>query len=323
MSSPGLSEDRIAALVSAAQQGRLEEQAEVRPQRRAPTVRRMSFTRPTKFTHDQQRRIKRAHETFCRKASAHLGATLRVATDVEVIALSQHTWANVHAELPSSAVCAVLEAPELGTRMLLAAELGFAVAAIELMLGGSIDPAPRERRLSDVDLALTRQLFAQLTEDLSAIWQDLAHVELGLVGFESHADSAEMSLVSEPTLAVASEVRLGRVSATITLLIPYRSIEAVADRLAGGTKHDGVDDVGRQRMTGALQEVDLEVRAEVGAVTLPLDAVATLAPGDLVEFEELAADGVSLFAGDALIGRAQPGQSGGRRAVQLLGKEGR
>jgi flagellar motor switch protein FliM len=315
----GVSDDRIAALVAAAREGRLEEGGEER--RRTPAVKRMSFTRPTKFNHDLQRRLARSHETFSRKVAGRLAAELRVPVDVEVISLTQHTWANAHAELPASSVCAVLEAADPRTRMLLSSELTLVLSLIERMLGGDVTAAPRERKLSDIDWALTRRVFEDLTEDLSAIWKDAADLDLGLAGFESQADSAELSLVSEPTLAITAEVRIASASSTLTLLIPYRSIEPVAERLtAGGRRDAAAEPEDRRRMSGALSGVEVELRAEVAALEMPLSAVAALAPGDLIEFDGLAAEGVTLMAGAAPIGSAMPGQSSGRRAVQLTGR---
>jgi flagellar motor switch protein FliM len=315
-----VSDDRIAALVAAAREGKLD-QSGAEDRRRAPAVRRMSFTRPTKFTPDLQRRLARSHETFCRKVAGRLGAELRVPVDVEVISMTQHTWANAHAELPPTAVCGILEAADPRTRMLLSSELTLVVGLIERMLGGALDTAPRERKLSDIDWALTRRIFEDLTEDLSAIWKDAAELELGLAGFESQADSAELSLVSEPTLSITAEVRVASSSSILTLLIPYRSIEPVAERLTtNGLRDREGEPEARRRMTGALADVEVEVRAEVAALEMPLSQVAALAPGDLIEFDAPASEGVTLLAGAAPIGSALPGQSGGRRAVQLTGR---
>ena len=315
-----VTDDRIAALVAAAREGRLEEEGG-EDRRRAPAVRRMSFTRPTKFSHDLQRRLARSHETFCRKVAGRLGAELRVPVDCEVIAITQHTWANAHAELAVSAVCGVLESADPRTRMLLNSELPLVQGLIERMLGGEFDGAARERRLSDIDWALTRRVFEDLAEDLSAIWKDAAELELGLAGFESQADSAELSLVSEPTLTITIEVRVAASSSILSLLIPYRSIEPVAERLtSNGLRDSHAEPEARRRMTGALADVEVEVRAEVAALELPLAEVAAIAAGDLTEFDALAADGVSLMAGAAPIGSAVPGQSAGKRAVQLTAR---
>jgi flagellar motor switch protein FliM len=172
-------------------------------------------------------------------------------------------------------------------------------------------------------MALARMFFADLVEDLSAVWEDSAGLGIELGSLESHADAGELSLVSEPTLAITCEVRLGGLSTTLTLVVPYRSIEPVADRLAAtGAREGQGGDEARRQMSGALSAVELAVRAEVASVDLPIARIATLRPGDLIEFNRLASDGVTLYAGSALLGRGAPGQSTGRRAVQFLGPEG-
>ena len=45
--------------------------------RRPRRVRDVDFSRPTKFTPDQQRRFERAHESFCRGSSTRLSTELR------------------------------------------------------------------------------------------------------------------------------------------------------------------------------------------------------------------------------------------------------
>ena len=83
MSGQVLSADAIAALVDAAREGRLPEETTT-PQRRR-RMRAVDFTRPTKFTSDQERRLKRSLEAFCRTASTRLSAELRVPLELEVI----------------------------------------------------------------------------------------------------------------------------------------------------------------------------------------------------------------------------------------------
>jgi flagellar motor switch protein FliM len=69
----------------------------------------MNFARPTKFTSDQERRLSRSLESFCRTASTRLSAELRVPIELEVIASTQLTWSTAQSQLPSNSVCAVVE----------------------------------------------------------------------------------------------------------------------------------------------------------------------------------------------------------------------
>ena len=143
-------------------------------------MRAVDFTRPTKFTSDQERRIKRSLEAFCRTASTRLSAELRVPLELEVINSSQLTWANAHAQALSGSIDAITEITPLMTRAVLSAEPSLVLAAIELLLGGSEISEQRERRLSDIDMALARHFFERMLAQLSVIWTDMVGLELNV-----------------------------------------------------------------------------------------------------------------------------------------------
>ena len=202
---PVLSEDAIAALVDAARDGRLPEEKPA-PQRRR-RMRAVDFTRPTKFTSEQERRIGRTLEAFSRTASTRLSAELRVPLELEVLTSTQLTWANAHAQVPANSTAAIFEVEPIGTRMLLSTESTLLLAAIELLLGGSIDGGVKERRMTDIDQALGRHFFERLLAQLTLIWTDVAGLSLKLETVDQHMETAQMVSVSEPTLSLMMEAR--------------------------------------------------------------------------------------------------------------------
>jgi flagellar motor switch protein FliM len=314
-----LSPDAIAALVEAAKEGRLPEEsnADRGRQRRMRTV---DFTRPTKFTADHERRIKRALETFCRTASTRLSAELRMPLELEVINVSQLTWGNAHAQVPSRSVSCLVDVPGVATRMLLSAEMNLVVSAIELLLGGNAGDgaAHRERRLTDIDWALARHFVERLIAQLSIVWEDITDVELALAGLDMHLETAQTAPVSEPTLALTMEARMDRDSATLALLLPYSAIAPVAHRFSSRDDVGATDDESQSAaVREAVGRVEMTVRAEVAAVDLPIEQVLALKPGDVLRLDARADDGVTLFADAVPMHRAMPGRSGGRRAVQV------
>jgi len=323
MSSSGqvLSADAIAALVDAAREGRLPEESPT-PQRRR-RMRAVDFTRPTKFTADQERRIKRSLEAFCRTASTRLSAELRVPLELEVINSSQLTWANAHAQVLAGSIDAIAEITPLMTRAMLSAEPGLVLAAIELLLGGSEITEQRERRLSDIDMALARHFFERMLAQLSVIWNDMLGLELSVAQLETHLETAQMVSVSEPTMTFTMEARFNGVSSTIAMLLPWSAIAPVADRFAArdDAPDRGEDEIRRVRR--AVGGVDMTVRAEVASVELPIEQVLALQPGDVLRLDAPADAGVTLFADKVPVHRAKPGRSGSRRAVQITERVGR
>jgi flagellar motor switch protein FliM len=243
-----------------------------------------------------------------------------VPLELEVINSTQLTWANAHAQVVSNSITALIEAQPIGTRLMLACEQGLVLGAIELLLGGSEIGEVRERKLTDIDIALARHFTDRLCAQLSIIWTDMAELELAVVGMESHLETAQMIPVSEPTLSFTVEARLGGMSTTVALLLPWSAIAPVAERF--GARDDapdrGAEEVDRVRR--AVGGVDMTVRAEVASVELPIEQVLALKPGDVLSLGAPAEAGITLFADKVPVHRAKPGRSGSRRAVQITEK---
>ncbi len=319
--SQSLSPEAVAALVEAAKDGQLPD-ATTAPARSSPRARSVDLNRPTKFTAEQERKLRRALETFSRTAGTRLSAELRVPVELEVIQVSQLTWSNAHAQLSPQAICAVLLCEPIGTRMLMGAEVALVLTAIERLLGNTSGQVPRARRMTDIDWALAHRLFGSFVDQLSAIWQELAELELSLVELDARAASAQLAPVNEPTLSLTMEVRLDRVSATIALLVPWRSISQVVQHFSEVEGFDQDDDDGSgDAVQAAMGTIEVQLRAEVGAVELTVEDVLALAPGDVVHLRSPAGV-VTLCSGRVPVHHGTPGRSGVRRAVQIVGPVG-
>jgi flagellar motor switch protein FliM len=319
--SQSLTPEQIAALVEAAKQGELQDEAPAQSQRRSPRLRTVNFARPTKFTSDQERRLSRSLESFCRTASTRLSAELRVPIELEVIASTQLTWSTAQAQLPANSVCAVLELNPIDTRMLMSAELSFVLCALEALLGAAPDHAPKDRRLTEIDWALSRRLFQTMLGQLSLIWQDVADIELGLGAIEATTENAQVAPFSEPTLSLTVEARIARTSSTLSLLVPYCAISPVA---AAFSQRDGAgpnsgDEDAVEAVDAALRGVEITMRAEVSDTRMTVEDVLALKPGDVLRLDGHAASGITLYADQVPVHRARPGRSGLKRAAQILG----
>lgn len=321
MSGQVLSPEAIAALVDAAREGRVPEE-KPQPQRRR-RMRAVDFTRPSKFTPDQERRLGRTLEAFCRTASTRLSAELRVPLELELLTTSQLTWANAHAQVPANSLAAIFEVQPIGTRMLMTAESTLILGAIELLLGGSLEGGVKERRMTDIDQALAKHFFERLLAQLTLIWTDVAGLELKLENVDSHLETAQMVSVSEPTLELMLEARLQGMSAMLALLVPWSGIAPVADQFGAREDSSGAqNEEDASSVRRAVGNVEMTMRAEVAAVQLPIEAVLGLREGDLLRLNAPAAGGVTLYADKVPVHMARPGRAGSRRAVQITGRAG-
>jgi flagellar motor switch protein FliM len=324
MSGDRLDRDQVSALVEAAKQGQLPDQPSPTSQRRGQRLRTVDFSRPTKFTADMQRRITRAIDTFCQTSVTRLSAELRTAIELETLNTTQATWSGAQSQLPAGSLWVTLEVQPLGTRMLFTVEQSFILICLDCLLGGSPDKPPRERRFSEIDTMLTRRLIESMVHQLSLVWQDLAGIGLSIIEIETYNDASQIAAVSEPTLVVMVEGRINKHSASMGLLIPWLAIDPVVDQLSGKeTREAEADLAGATEIGRAVASVPVTLRAEVAAIELPIDEILALGPGSLIKLGVQAEQGVTLFAENVKLARAQPGANGPRRAIQVSGTERR
>jgi flagellar motor switch protein FliM len=316
-----LSTEEIAALVEAAKEGTVEASVD-QPVRRPRRVREIDFSRPSKFTQEQQRRLERAHETFCRSASTQLSAELRTAVELEVLNVAQHTWASALGEMPQATLYGLISTEPLETTFLLGVELGAVQGMLTRLLGG-VDPgrAP-ERTMTEIELSLAGRLYGTLLQNLSVTWNELLGLTLALSALELQPQGVQLIMpAGEPCVVVVVEVRSDGNSSTLSLVVPYRSIHPVIDRLPSSHQQGEVvaerDPADAAAVEASLADVATEVRAEVGSIELRIDDVLTIKEGDVLRLGS--ADlGVTLYADEVAVRRAKAGRSGSRRAVQVL-----
>jgi flagellar motor switch protein FliM len=315
-----LNPDQIAALFEAAKAGEVPESTPITA-RRQQRMRAVDFSRPTKFTTDHQRRIARAVDAFCLGAATRLTAELRASVEFETLNTTQVTWGAAQALLPAHSLAVILVLEPLGTRALMTIESQFVLTAIEGLLGGTTDRAQKPRRFSEIDWMLSRRLVESIVHQLSAAFHDLGgNLSFTVDEIAQQTDATSIASVSEPTFVVMVEARIAGHSTAISVLVPWVTIDPIADLIAGRDMRP----VGLHEDSGmdkALASAPVTIRAEVASLDLPVADVLSLEPGSVIRLGASAADGVSLFAENVRIARAQPGANGVRRAVQVQAHE--
>ena len=285
-------------------------------------VQEIDFRRPTKFPREVVRRLEHAHESFCRTASSGISAELRTSFELAVGPSEQLPYGTAMAEAKQDSLLVVLEVKPLGTHVAMLVEMPLGIRLVDRLLGGSGKPrTAQSESLTDLEVVILKRAVESIVKPLSATWLDLAEVELSVGPVQTSPLTLQLVSPSEPVLIMTIEARLDGCISPISLCIPYRAVAAVVPRLEN--RHHGervIDPAAAGAVKAAVSGVDLELRAEVGAVDVPLSQVLDLRVGDTIKLRRPADRGVVLFAGDVPTYVGQPGRNGNSRAVQLRGR---
>jgi flagellar motor switch protein FliM len=199
-------------------------------------------------------------------------------------------------------------------------DLPLLFAMIDRMLGGPGTNVSRVRELTEIEAGLASNLMERLLDELSGAWGDLVPVEFRLRGIEMNAQFAQIVPASEPSVLIIMELSIGTATGSLSICLPYRSIEpVVGDLTAHRYFANGDSDPGhRAAILASLQQVSMPVRAEIGATKLPLETVLGLQAGDVVPLGRRVDDGVRLVIGSTRAYSAMPGRDGNRVAVRIV-----
>jgi flagellar motor switch protein FliM len=295
----------------------------VRGKRRARRLREIDFSRPTKFTQEQLRRIERAHESFCRTAAMRLTGEARTEIELEVVDLAQLTWMASLSELPTGSLYGIVKLEPGEMHMLVSTELQAVRAIVDRMLGSTeLREAPAEQELTEIELAISRRVLDVIVEELSRTWEELLGLSLAVDWLDVQLQNLQLAPPSEPTIALTLQLRLEELTSSLSVVVPFRSIESEVGRLptgAGdlsGTRDS--DAAAAAALAVSLSETFVELRVEVASKELALADVLALKPGEVVGLDAQAETGVTLFAEVVPVHRARPGRRGNRRAVEVL-----
>ena len=318
-----MSQDRIATLFERAAEGNRPMGDSLTGGGRARWLRTIDFTRPPKFTPDQENRLRRAHEAFCRVATTKLAAEHRIDMDIDIVDVVQLTWSDAHAMADRAAMSATIETAPIGTKLLMTMDVPLLLCCIERLLGSPSEAEPARRELTDIDLMLVRRVFDVFVESLSTMWEQLADVRMTRSSLDVHTETAQTVGASEPTLVLQMEARMRETTAQMILLLPHASVQPVSASYSKRADEDRVPDpADSAAVRDGLGEVDITVRAEIGEVRMPVREVLALKPGDVVGLGVPADAAMGLCADDVLLHRVRPGRHGRARAVQIVDSPG-
>jgi flagellar motor switch protein FliM len=285
---------------------------------RARRIRTLDFSQPTKFTTEFRRQIARVLGPFCETVANRLSSELRAQVELRVTDSSQLTWSAARAQLPAQSVAVALQVRPIERQMLLEIEQPMLLQSLECLLGGTAAQAPTERRLSEIDWALTRGILDAIVGQLAMAWRDLGGLELSYGQVDVEGDAGVFAPIGEPTFLLTFECRIDGERSGMSLLIPWSAIEPVAGEILGaeGTAHEA-DPREQQAVQRGLAEAQVLLRAEVGSRQMPVEEMLALTPGATLTLEGRAEDGVALYAEGVALGRGRPGLRGTRRAIKL------
>jgi flagellar motor switch protein FliM len=288
---------------------------------RLADARTYDFKRPERVSKDQIRTLSSIHEVFARNFGATLSGILRTIIDVRVVGVEQLTYNEFIHSLPNPTCFMILQAPPLEGQMCLELSPLIVYPFVDRMLGGNqANLVIPQRPLTSIEWRLVSRIVDRALEHLSEVWRNLVDAHFETVETESNPQLVHIVAPTEVVVFITFEIKLAQNAGTMSLCIPFNTIESVLSHLATQSwfyKPKSPTPRQQKCLLRNLVKSPLELTAFLGRTSIRLSELRGLRPGDLIQLEKRTGQDLVLRIAGRNKFAGLPGQYRGHKALRL------
>jgi flagellar motor switch protein FliM len=208
---------------------------------------------------------------------------------------------------------------------LLVIESKLAYALVDSFFGGDDRPYTKieGKDFTPIELSIVRKVVELAIDDLENAWASVEKIDCSFVRTEVNPQFVGIVPPTDVVIASTFDVELENANGTITLVIPYSTIEPIKQKLSTGFQVES-DQTDKKLWTAVLQEQLLEtkvdVHVELGQTEVTLNELMKLKPGDVITLDQDANGEFDIQIEDTKKFKAFYGISHGSVAVQVTRK---
>ncbi len=246
------------------------------------------FRRPNKLNREHIRALEIVGETFARQLTTVLATSLRTGVTTTMDEIGQLTYDEYVRELPSPTMLTVLDLPPLKGAGMFHLPASLTMGIVERLLGGNGSGATPLRAPTEIELRLLTNVLTRVFDKLAYAFEAITTLKAALNRVETNPQFAQVAAPTDMIVAISFTVRLDGVPSSISLAVPFTTLQPVLDE---ATNRNAVDDDSlahelRTALEGSVHTAGLEVRVRFDEIVLPSRRIAALAPGDVLPLDQ-------------------------------------
>jgi len=281
-----------------------------------------NFKRPRLFSQEQMRVLTYVHESFARDLSVYLSAQLRTIVEISLTAVDQVLYSEYVMSSAAPSALYVVEAQELNHNVVFEIDPSLVIYTVEKLFGGPGEFMQSSREVSQIEQRIMSKVMERAFRELEQSWQQVNELHLEEVAFESNAEFVQIIPGVEPALVATFEVWIYEQRSFLNICYPYIMLEKMLGRaglkqyISSATSPAPPEE--RATFEDGLQDVEVELRAELGRSTLPLTELLALEVGDVIPLQRRTTEPMRVLIGNATKFKASVGKTGKYRALRIL-----
>jgi flagellar motor switch protein FliM len=231
------------------------------------------------------------YEKFMRSFRVSLSSALRKIASLTLASTDFLKFGEFVNTLPMPTCMSVLRFNHLRGSALLVIESKLAYALVDSFFGGADRPYTKieGKDFTQIELSIVRKVVDLAIEDMEAAWESVEKIGCSFVRTEVNPQFVGIVPPTDVVIASTFDVELENANGTITIVIPYSTIEPIKQKLSSGFQIES-DQTDKKLWTTIIKEqlidTDLNMQVNLGETAIELNDLMKLKVGDVIPLDQ-------------------------------------
>jgi len=231
------------------------------------------------------------YEKFMRSFRVSLSSSLRKIASLTLASTDFLKFGEFINTLPMPTCMTVLRFNHLRGSALFVIESKLAYALVDSFFGGADRPYTKieGKDFTQIELSIVKKVVDLAIEDLEAAWASVEKIGCSFVRTEVNPQFVGIVPPTDVVIASTFDVELENANGTITIVIPYSTIEPIKQKLSSGFQVES-DQTDKKLWTtiirDQLMETDVNLKVNLGETEINLNDLMSLKVGDVIPLDQ-------------------------------------
>ncbi len=262
------------------------------------------------------------YEKFMRAFRVSLSSSLRKIASISLTSTEFLKFGEFINTLPMPTCMSVLRFNNLRGSALMVIESKLAYALVDSFFGGADRPYTKidGKDFTPIELSIVRKVVELAIHDLENAWASVEKIGCSFVRTEVNPQFVGIVPPTDVVIASTFDVELENATGTISMVIPYATIEPIKQKLSTGFQVES-DQTDKKLWTAIIKEqlmdTELEVRVNLGETSILLEDLMSLKVGDVIPLTQDATGELDINVENVKKFKGYYGNHHGTTAVQV------
>jgi flagellar motor switch protein FliM len=227
------------------------------------------------------------YEKFMRAFRVSLSSSLRKIASISLTSTEFLKFGEFINTLPMPTCMSVLRFGNLRGSALMVIESKLAYALVDSFFGGAERPFTKidGKEFTPIELSIVRKVVELAISDLEQAWASVEKIGCSFVRTEQNPQFVGIVPPTDVVIASTFDVELENATGTISMVVPYATIEPIKQKLSSGFQVES-DQTDKKLWTAIikeqLMETTIDLKVHLGETEIQLADLMELKTGDVI-----------------------------------------